>query len=227
VVFVDVIVVRVRAGEVVNPPIYVAVGVTVAGERDILGLWAGDGGEGATHWLQVLTEIKNRGVEDVCILVCDGLKGLPDSVGAVWPLTIVQTCVIHVLGKTSGTRPGRTGQRSPRIRGRSTPRRPRPPRPRGWRSSPRRGGPATAAIARLWRSCWGELTPFLAYDVEIRKVICSTNAVESLTAIKCLYPSCSMTALTPGSVRLPCARRLQASAWSTDGRRPGFMLGGR
>jgi hypothetical protein len=115
-------------------------------------------------------------------LVCDGLKGLPDSVGAVWPLTIVQTCVIHVLGKTSGTRPGRTGQRSPRIRGRSTPRRPRPPRPRGWRSPPRRGGPATAAIARLWRSCWGELTPLLAYDVEIRKVICSTNAVESLNA---------------------------------------------
>src|SRR5215211_5518788 len=68
VVFVDAIVVKVRDGQVVNRPIYVAVGVTVTGERDILGLWAGDGGEGAKYWLQVLTEIKNRGVEDVCIL---------------------------------------------------------------------------------------------------------------------------------------------------------------
>ena len=70
------------------------------GERDILGLWAGDGGEGAKFWLQVLTEIKNRGVQDVCMLVCDGLKGLPDSVAAVWPLTIVQTCIIHLLRNT-------------------------------------------------------------------------------------------------------------------------------
>jgi hypothetical protein len=84
VVFIDAIVVKVRDGQAVNPPVYVAIGVTTAGERDILGLWAGDGGEGAKHWLQVLTEIKNRGVEDVCILVCDGLRGLPDSVGAVW-----------------------------------------------------------------------------------------------------------------------------------------------
>jgi hypothetical protein len=84
VVFIDAIVVKVRDGQAVNPPVYVAIGVTTAGERDILGRWAGDGGEGAKHWLQVLTEIKNRGVEDVCILVCDGLRGLPDSVGAVW-----------------------------------------------------------------------------------------------------------------------------------------------
>ena len=70
-------------------------GVTVDGTRDILGLWAGDGGEGAKYWLQVLTEIKNRGVEDVCIVVCDGLKGLPDVVGGVWPQATAQTCVVH------------------------------------------------------------------------------------------------------------------------------------
>ncbi len=75
---------------------YAAVGVTCGGERDIQGLWAGDGGEGAKFWLAVLTEIKNRGVDDVCILVCDGLKGLPDAVNTVWPLTTVQTCVIHL-----------------------------------------------------------------------------------------------------------------------------------
>ena len=75
VIFIDAIVVKVRDGQVRNKPIYVVIGVTVNGERDILGLWAGDGGEGAKFWLQVLTELKNRGVADVCIAVCDGLKG--------------------------------------------------------------------------------------------------------------------------------------------------------
>ncbi|WP_205856917.1 transposase, partial [Phytoactinopolyspora endophytica] len=73
VLFIDAIHVKIRDGQVTSRPIYVAIGVTVAGERDILGLWAGDGGEGAKFWLQVLTEIKNRGTHDVCIVVCDGL----------------------------------------------------------------------------------------------------------------------------------------------------------
>ncbi len=77
--------------------IYVALAVTTDGRREILGLWAGDGGEGANHWLHILTEIKNRGVSDVLMLVCDGLKGLPEAVKTVWPRTIVQTCVVHLL----------------------------------------------------------------------------------------------------------------------------------
>jgi transposase-like protein len=80
VVFIDAIHVKVRDEQVTNRPVYVAIGVSVNGERDILGLWAGDGGEGAKFWLSVLTEIKNRGVEDVCITVCDGLKGLPEAI---------------------------------------------------------------------------------------------------------------------------------------------------
>jgi putative transposase len=75
---------KVRDGQVVNRPIYVVIGVTVNGERDILGLWAGDCSEGAKFWLGVLTEIKNRGVKDVCIVVCDGLKGLPESINTTW-----------------------------------------------------------------------------------------------------------------------------------------------
>ena len=78
-------------------PGYTAIGVTVDGERDILGLWAGAGGEGAKYWQHVLTEIKNRGVKDVCIVVCDGLTGLPDAITATWPLAVTQTCVIHLL----------------------------------------------------------------------------------------------------------------------------------
>lgn len=113
VVFIDCIHVKIRDGQVANRPIYIALAVTVDGNRDILGLWAGDGGEGAKYWQQVLTEIKNRGVEDVLMLVCDGLKHLPEAVNAVWPDTIVQTCIVHLMRNTYGTRPGRTGKRSP------------------------------------------------------------------------------------------------------------------
>ena len=100
VVFIDAMVVKIRDGQVANRPIYTAIGVTVDGKRDVLGLWAGTGGEGAKFWLQVLTEIKNRGVDDVCIVCCDGLKGLPDSIAVTWPLAVVQTCVLHLIRNT-------------------------------------------------------------------------------------------------------------------------------
>jgi putative transposase len=100
VIFIDAIVVKVRDGQVRNKPIYVVIGVTVNGERDILGLWVGDGSEGAKFWLQILTELKNRGVADVCIAVCDGLRGLPDAINTVWELTTVQACIIHLIRNT-------------------------------------------------------------------------------------------------------------------------------
>jgi putative transposase len=96
-IFIDAIVVKIRDGQVANRPVYLALGVTADGERDVLGLRAGEhgDGEGAKYWLRVLSEIKNRGVRDVCMLVCDGLKGLPDAISAVWEKTIVQTCIVH------------------------------------------------------------------------------------------------------------------------------------
>ena len=97
VVFVDCVHVKVRDGQVANRAIYIALAVTVDGNRDILGLWAGDGGEGAKYWLQVLTEIKNRGVEDVLMAVVDGLKGFPEAIVAVFPEATVQTCIVHLL----------------------------------------------------------------------------------------------------------------------------------
>ena len=99
-IFIDAIVVKVRDGQVVNRPIYVVIGVSINGERDILGLWAGDGSEGAKFWLAVLTEIKNRGVEDVCIAVYDGLKGLPESITTTWQYTQVQACILHLIRNT-------------------------------------------------------------------------------------------------------------------------------
>jgi transposase-like protein len=182
VVFIDAIVVKVRDGQVVNRPVYTAIGVTTTGERDILGLWVGDGGEGAKFWLSVLTEIKNRGVEDVLILVCDGLKGLPDSVGNVWPLTTVQTCVIHLLRNSfryaarqdwdklaKDLRPVYTAPTEAAAATR-------------FAEFTETWGTRYPAVIKLWQNAWTEFVPFLDYNVEIRKIICTTNAIESLNA---------------------------------------------
>lgn len=77
--------------------VYLAVGVGMDGCKDVLGLWAGDEGEDATTWMTVLSELRNRGVEDVRIVACDGLKGRPEAVTAIWPKATVQTCVIHLI----------------------------------------------------------------------------------------------------------------------------------
>ncbi len=100
-IFIDAIYVKVRDGQVGNQPFYAAIGVDLAGHRDVLGLWAGKGGgESAKFWMNVLADLKNRGVADVFFVVCDGLKGLPDSVNAVFPAAIVQACVIHLIRAT-------------------------------------------------------------------------------------------------------------------------------
>jgi len=182
VVFIDCIHVKVRDGQVANRPIYVALAVTVDGNRDILGLWAGDGGEGAKYWLQVLTEIKNRGVEDVLMLVCDGLKGLPDSVNTVWADTIVQTCIVHLMRASfryasradwdaisRGLKPvyqaATVGEAEERFL-----------------EFAETWGTKYPAIVRLWENAWAEFVPFLQFDKEIRRIVCTTNAIESVNA---------------------------------------------
>lgn len=98
VVLIDALVIKVRDGQVANRPVYVAVGIDLEGHRDVLGLWMGPtGGEGAKQWMNMLTELRNRGVADVCIVCCDGLKGLPDAITAIWPLATVQQCVVHLV----------------------------------------------------------------------------------------------------------------------------------
>ncbi|MFD5869497.1 MULTISPECIES: IS256 family transposase [Actinomycetes] len=182
VLFVDAINVKIRDGKVANRPIYVVMAVTVEGTRDILGIWAGDGGEGAKYWLQVFTELKNRGVDDVLMLVCDGLKGLPDAVEAVWPRTIVQTCIVHLL-RNSFRYAGR--QDWDKI---AKALKPVYTAPNESAAAERFGefqdawGKKYPAIIKLWESAWAEFVPFLSFDVEIRTVICSTNAIESVNA---------------------------------------------
>ena len=182
VLFIDAVVVKIRDGQVTNRPVYSVVGVTVDGERDILGLWVGDGGEGAKFWLQVLTEIKNRGVVDVCIVVCDGLKGLPEAIENTWSLAVVQTCVLHLIRNTfrfaskadweamaRDLRPVYTA-----VSGADA--------TEHFAEFTQTWGEKYPAIIRLWENAWTEFAPFSDYSPEIRKVIYSTNAVESLNA---------------------------------------------
>jgi transposase-like protein len=181
-IFIDAIVVKVRDGQVANRPVYAAIGVSLDGERDILGLWAGTGGEGAKFWMSVLTDIKNRGVTDVFFLVCDGLKGLPEVVGNVWPLTTVQTCIIHLIRNTfrlaskkdwdavkRDIKPVYTAVTAEAARA-------------AMDHVAETWGARYPAIIRLWNNAWEQFIPFLDYDLEIRKVLCSTNAIESLNA---------------------------------------------
>ena len=182
VLFIDALVVKVRDGQVVNRPIYVVIGVTVDGERDILGLWAGDGSEGAKFWLAVLTEIKNRGVADVCIVVCDGLKGLPESINTTWNYAQVQACILHLLRNTFRYASRRDWDELARDL------KPVYTAPNAEMAAARfeefadKWTSRYPAVVNLWRAAWQEFIVFLDYDVEIRKIICSTNAIESLNA---------------------------------------------
>ncbi|MFH8387087.1 IS256 family transposase [Kitasatospora sp. NPDC018058] len=182
VIFIDCIHVKVRDGQVANRPIYVALAVTVDGTRDILGLWAGDGGEGAKYWLQVLTEIKNQGVEDVCMVVCDGLKGLPDAIGTVRPQAVTQTCIVHLLRASfrytgrqdwdkisRALKPVYTAQTAKAAEDR-------------FLDFQEEWGAEYPAIVRLWENAWAEFVPFLQFDAEIRRIVCTTNAIESVNA---------------------------------------------
>ncbi|RKE02985.1 transposase-like protein [Streptomyces sp. TLI_171] len=182
VVFIDCVHVKLRDGQVANRPIYVALAVTVEGTREILGLWAGDGGEGAKYWLHVLTEIKNRGVADVCMVVCDGLKALPDAIAAVWPQAVTQTCIVHLIrasfryaarqdwDKISKTlKPVYTAPTEDAALERFV------EFSEAW-------GRKYPAIVRLWENAWAEFVPFLSFDAEVRRVICTTNAIESVNA---------------------------------------------
>ncbi len=179
-VFIDAINVKIREGKVANRPIYMAVGVTVDGERDVLGLWAGEGGEGAKYWAHVLTEIKNRGTDDVCIVVCDGLTGLGDAVGAgVAPGDRADLCrppdqklvPLRLQAGLAGDRQGPQAHLHSADRGGR--------RWNAWPTSPGPGRQKYPAIVKLWENAWAEFVPFLNFHPEVRTVIYTTNAIES------------------------------------------------
>jgi putative transposase len=170
VMLIDAIVIKVRDSQVANRPVYVAIGVDMDGRRDVLGLWLGPtGGEGAKQWMTMLTELKNRGVADVLITCCDGLKGLPEAIRTIWPLTTVQTCVVHLVRNSLRyaskkhwaqiTKALREIYTAPTVAAAQA------------RFVDFSGdwGAKYPAMIKSWETSWNEFVPFLEFPVELRK----------------------------------------------------------
>lgn len=183
VLLVDGIRIKIRDGTVTNRVVYVVMGINLDGERDILGLWVGPtGGESAKFWLGVFTELKNRGVGDVLLMCCDGLKGLPDSARATWPLVDVQLCVVHLVRNSLRYASKKhwstiTGQlreiyTAPSIGAAEV----------SFEAFAEQWEPVYPAMIKAWRDAWDDFEPFLEFPVELRKIVYSTNAIESLNA---------------------------------------------
>lgn len=181
ILYIDALVVKVRTGGVVtNRPAYLAVGVDVEGRKHVLGVWLGDGGEGAKFWLSVLTELKNRGLADVLFVCCDGLKGLPEAIEATWPRASVQTCVVHLVRAslrycswkdrkriTAALRPIYTAVSLEAATD-------------AMDTFELEHGDRYPGIVSVWRSAWERFIPFLTYPAVIRKIVYTTNMVESV-----------------------------------------------
>jgi putative transposase len=182
IIYIDAMVMKIRDGAVANRPVYVVLGVNREGERDVLGLWVGNGGEGSKYWASVLSELKNRGVNDALIVCCDGLNGLPEAINSIWPRADVQTCVVHLVRNTLRytskadwakitvdlrkvyTAPGLDAATS------------------RFEEFEEKWGSKYPAVIRLWRDAWDEFIPFLSFPSEIRSMIYTTNTIESLNA---------------------------------------------
>jgi putative transposase len=183
VVFIDALMVKIRDGVVTNRAVYLAIGIDCDGNKQVLGLWVGPTtGESAKFWMSVLSELKSRGVADVCIVCCDGLTGLPDAITVVWPAAIVQLCVVHLIRAslryaskrywvplTKDLRPiyTATDEVAAAV---------------ALDDFAAAWGDRYPAIVRLWRAHWAEFTPFLAFPPEVRRVIYTTNLIESMNS---------------------------------------------
>jgi putative transposase len=180
IVYLDALFVRMRDnGHVQNRAVHVAIGVNLDGNKDVLGLWT-SGHEGAKFWLQVLTELRNRGVQDIFIACVDGLKGFPAAVEAVYPQTQVQLCIVHLVRQSLNY----VSWKQRRAIATDL----RPVYSAATAEDALRQLDEFAAkwdgthptISQVWRRNWERITPFFAFPREIRKVIYTTNAVESL-----------------------------------------------
>lgn len=181
VIFLDAIICKVRhEGSVQNKAAHLAVGVDVDGKKEVLGIWV-ETAEGAKFWLRVMNELKARGVADVLIVVCDGLTGLPAAITACWPAAIVQTCIVH-LTRASLTWVNykdrkRVAAALRTIYGAPTEQAAREALD-AWTDSD--VGKQYPAIKRQWETAWERVIPFFAFAPEVRKVIYTTNMIESI-----------------------------------------------
>jgi putative transposase len=180
IIYIDALVVKVRDGGMVqNKAAYLAVGVDADGFKHVLGLWLG-GDEGSSFWAGVLAELRNRGVKDVLFVCCDGLKGLPEAVKATWKDATVQTCVIHLIRSSMKyiswkdrkkaaalMRPVYTAVNEAAAK-------------TALENMRREFGKKAPGMIAAWERAWDEFVPFLKFDAAIRKVIYTTNAIESM-----------------------------------------------
>jgi putative transposase len=183
VVFIDALMVKIRDGIVTNRAVYLAIGIDCDGAKQVLGLWVGPTtGESAKFWLSVLSEIRARGVADVCIVCCDGLTGLPDTISVIWPQAIVQLCVVHLIRASlryasrkywvplsRDLKPIYTAADEQSAAA-------------ALEQFAAAWGDRYPAIVKVWRSHWQEFIPFLAFPPEVRRVIYTTNLIESVNS---------------------------------------------
>jgi len=182
IVYLDAIHVKMRtAGHVQNQAVYLALALTLEGDKELLGLWVGEA-EGAKFWLSVLSELKNRGVADMLIAAIDGLSGFPDAIASVFPKTQVQLCIVHMVRgslryvsykeRKAVSRDLRAIYRAPTVEAAEA----------ALEAFEERWDPRFPMISRKWRTNWPNLTPFFDYPPEIRKVMYTTNAIEAMNA---------------------------------------------
>jgi len=180
VVYLDALMVSIRdGGSVRKKAVYSVVGVDSDGRKDVLGLWIQQT-EGAKFWLSILTELRQRGVEDILILCADGLKGIPEAVEAAFPKTIFQTCIVHMIRSSTRFVPWkerksvcdslRTIYTASSVETAKD----------ALDAFETRWGARYPMVVSAWRTRWNEIIPFLAYPAEIRRIIYTTNAIESL-----------------------------------------------
>ena len=183
VVFFDALRVKIKEDAVVrNKAIYLALGVLPDGSRDILGLWI-EGTEGAKFWMRVFNDLKTRGVSDILIAVTDGLKGMPEALGSVFPATTLQTCIVHLIRNSldyaswkdrkllaAAIRPIYTAANSEAALAELD----------AFEQGP--WGSKFPTVVSSWRRAWSHVIPFFAFPPPIRRVIYTTNAIESVNA---------------------------------------------
>lgn len=180
IVYLDAIRVKVRSNNrVVNKAIYLAIGITMEGTKEVLGMWSSDN-EGAKFWLQILTELKNRGVQDIFIVCVDGLKGLPEAIEAVYPQAQVQLCMVHMvrhsLKYVSWKQRKEVAAGLKVIYGAATAEQ----AATNLETFSRKWDEKYPTISVSWRNNWERIAPLFGYPPEIRKIIYTTNAIESL-----------------------------------------------
>ncbi len=180
ILFLDALKVRMRdGGQVKNRAVYVAIGINMEGKKEVLGLWSTDN-EGAKFWLQVLTEIQNRGVKDVFIACVDGLKGFPDAIEKVFSKSLVQLCIVHLVRNSmefvSWKQRKEVAADLRAIYTAAT----EQAAEVALEEFAVKWDKSHATISKIWRSNWARIIPFFQFPAEIRKVIYTTNAIESL-----------------------------------------------